>query len=220
MSIKSEFIYYCKQLYNKEFVSAYDGNVSLKIEENKILVTPSAKCKGLLNEDDLLTVDSEGNVIEGSGKVTTEFKLHKFAYDNRPDIKSVIHAHPVYATAFATMGEEFVTPVFPEVTLNLGKVHLCKYATPSTKNLAESMRPFIEYATVLLLENHGAISFGSSISDAYYKLEKLEHTAKILSVIRAMGQENLIPQKKLKELYAIAETTYNIKIHPKNRMDK
>lgn len=220
MSIKSEFIYFCKQLYNKEFVSAYDGNVSCKIDNNKILVTPSAKCKGELTEEDLLIVDSEGNILEGSGKVSTEFKLHKFAYDNREDIRAVIHAHPIYSTAFAAMGEAFLTPVFPEVVLNIGKVNLCKYATPSTKELAESMKPYIDYAWVLLLENHGAISFGNSLSDAYYKLEKLEHTAKIISVIRAMGQENLIPQKKLKELYSIAESTYNIKINPKNRMDK
>lgn len=220
MSIKNEFIYFCKQLYQKEFVSALDGNVSVKLDANKILITPSAKCKGLLTEEDLLIVDNDGNLLEGNGKVSTEFKLHKFAYDNRPDIKSVIHAHPIYATAFAAMGEELVTPVFPEVVLNIGKVHLCKYATPSTKELAESMKPFIEYAWVLLLENHGAISFGTSLSDAYYKLEKLEHTAKILSVVRAMGQENIIPGKKLKELYLIAESTYNIKVNPKNRMDK
>ncbi len=220
MSLKSDFIYFCHQLYNKEFVTAFDGNVSVKIDNNKILITPSAKCKGRLTEDDLLIVDNDGNLIEGNGKVSTEFKLHKFAYDNRPDVKAVIHAHPVYATAFAAMGEDFTTPVFPEVVLNLGKVHLTKYATPSTKELAESMKPFIDYAWVLLLENHGAISFGTSLDDAYYKLEKLEHTAKILAVVRSMGQENIIPTKKLKELYQISESTYNIKINPKHRMDK
>jgi len=217
--LKNKFIDICHRVYKNGFVAAYDGNISQRLSDNKILITPSAKCKGDVQTEDLLIIDLNGNLLQGKGKVSTEAKMHLIAYNNRPDVKAVIHAHPVYATAFAAMGQDFIKPVFPEIALTLGKIHLCEYGTPSTNQLADSLLPYIEYAKVLLLENHGAITFGSSLEDAYYKMEKLEHLAKIMSVIRSMGKENLIPKEKLTELYNIADSTYNLKIDNRNRMD-
>lgn len=213
------FIDICHKLYNNGYVAALDGNVSVRLDDNSILITPSAKCKGNLTEQDLIVVDNNGNIIEGNGKISTESKLHLFAYKNRTDINAVIHAHPVYATAFAAMGEDFTKPIFPEVVLTLGKVHLCKYATPSTNEVTDSMNPYIEYANALLLENHGAVTFGKNLEDAFNKMEKLEHTAKIISVIRSMGKENLIPLNKLSQLYEIGEKVYKLNIDKRNRMD-
>lgn len=213
------FIDICHKLYNDGYVAALDGNVSVRLDDKSILITPSAKCKGNLIEQDLIIVDNDGNILEGNGKISTESKLHLFAYKHRKDINAVIHAHPVYATAFAAMGEDFTKPIFPEVVLTLGKVHLCKYATPSTNEVTESIKPYIEYANALLLENHGAVTFGKNLEDAFNKMEKLEHTAKTISIIRSMGKENLIPLNKLSELYEIGENVYKLNIDKRNRMD-
>lgn len=217
-NVKS-FLEICHKVYQNGYVAALDGNVSVRLDENSILITPSAKCKGELTESDLIIVDNNGNIIEGNGKTSTESKLHLFVYKNRMDINAVIHAHPIYATAFAAMGEEFTKPIFPEVVLTLGKVHLCRYATPSTVEVTQSMEPYIDFANALLLENHGVVTLGRNLEDAYNKLEKLEHTAKTISVIRSMGKENAIPKEKLSALYEIGEKVYKLNIDKRNRMD-
>lgn len=219
MRLKEELVKVCHKVYENGFVAAYDGNLSVRAAENEILVTPSGKCKGDIEVDDILTIDKTGKVLEGYGKVSSEIKVHLLAYVNRPEINSVIHCHPTYATAFATMGEGFTRPVFPEVVLGLWKVPLCKYATPSTDEVPESMKPHISYANALLLENHGAITLGIDLMEAYYKMEKLEHAAQILAVVRSMGREKTLPLMKLKELYNIAEKTFGVKIDKQNRMD-
>ena len=219
MSLRKELIDICHKVYEKEFVSAYDGNLSIRINDETVLITPSGKCKGDLVEDDLQIIDYRGNLVDGTGKVSTEAKVHLIAYKNRKDINSVVHCHPVYATAFATAGEGFTRAVFPEVALGLGKIHVCKYATPSTDELAESLLPYIEYAWVFLLENHGAVTLGNDIKGAYFRMEKLEHAAKTLYITRQLGREKNIPIMKLKELYSIAEKVYGVKIDKRNRMD-
>ncbi len=213
------FIDICHKLYTDGYVAALDGNVSVRLDDKSILITPSAKCKGKLVEQDLIIIDNDGNIIEGNGKISSESKLHLFAYHHRKDINAVIHAHPVYSTAFAAMGEDFTKPIFPEVVLTLGKVHLCKYATPSTNEVTESMKPFIEYANALLLANHGAVTFGGSLEEAFNKMEKLEHTAKTISIIRSMGKEKTIPNEKLSALYEIGEKVFKLNIDKRNRMD-
>lgn len=219
MSLRKELTDACHKVYEKGFVSAYDGNLSARIDSSKILITPSGKCKGEITEDDLLEVDYKGNIISGAGKVSTEFKIHVILYNKRSDINSVIHCHPVYATAFATAGEGFTRPVFPEVILSLGKVPLCKYSTPSSDELPNSMLPYIEWAWAFLLENHGAVTIGKNIKGAYYRMEKLEHSAHTLFAARLLGREKAIPLNKLKELYSISEEVYGIKIDKRNRMD-
>lgn len=219
MSLRYELTSACRQVYEKGFVSAYDGNLSARIDSERILITPSGKCKGEIEEGDLLEIDYKGILTNGNGKVSTEVLIHLLAYNNRPDINSVIHCHPIYSTAFATAGEGFTRAVFPEVVLALGKVPLCKYSTPSTEELPDSISPYIDYSWAFLLENHGAVTLGKTIKGAYYRMEKLEHSAHTLFIARMIGREKTIPLIKLKELYAIAESTYGIKIDKRNRMD-
>ena len=219
MSIKSELVEYCHKVYEKGYVAAYDGNLSVRLDDERLLITRSGVNKGDVQEEDLVEVDYDGNLLDGNGKASTETKIHLLAYKNRRDVSAVIHCHPIYATAFATMGEGFTQPVFPEVVLSLGKVPLCKYATPSTDGLPESMEPHIDYAWALLLENHGAVTFGKNLKGAFFRMEKLEHAAQTLHTVRSMGREKIIPLLKLKELYNIAESTYGIKINKKSRMD-
>lgn len=212
MSLKKEFIKICHMVYEKGFVAATDGNLSQRINYNQALITPSGKNKGELNEDDLLVIDLDGNLIEGKGKISTEVKMHLLAYNSRRDINAVVHAHPVYATAFAAAGRDLTDPVFPEVILTLGKVHLCEYGTPSTEELILPIKKFIDKAWALLLQNHGAVTFGVSLKDAYYKMEKLEHAAKTIFIAEQLGGAKKIPPEKVKQLLSIARSTYGI--HP------
>lgn len=215
--LKERLVYYSHKVYEMGFVSATDGNLSLRVDADSILITPSSKNKGELRESDLLLISNSGVLIEGSGKISTENKIHLLAYNRRQDVNAVVHCHPVYATAFAATGEGFEKPVFPEVVLTMGKVPLCKYGTPSTDELPMSLIPHIDYCSALLLENHGAVTVGKSIKDAYYKMEKLEHTAHTLFVTRQLGREKTIPLYKVKELYDIAESAYGIKIDKRNK---
>jgi L-fuculose-phosphate aldolase len=219
MNHKEELVRICHKVYKKEFVSAYDGNLSVRIDSDKFLITPSGKCKGDVRVDDLIVIDDKGNKLEGKGKASTEYKIHLIVYNNRPDIKSVIHCHPPYTTAFAALGESLNNPVFPEVILSLGKIPLCKYATPSLDELPKSMEPFVEYSWAFILENHGAVTIGKNIEGAYFRMEKLEHAAKTLAIARSIGREKSIPLQKLRELYSIAESTYGINIDKRNRLD-
>lgn len=218
MLLKSELVKYCHKVYEKGFVSAYDGNLSAKIDDQRILITPSGKCKGEIEEDDLLEVDLTGKLLSGKNKISTEAKIHLLAYQKRKDIAAVIHCHPIYATAFATAGEGFTRPVFPEVILSLGKVPLCKYATPSTDALPDSMLPFIDYSWAMLFENHGAVTFGKNLKGAYFRMEKLEHAAHTLFAARMLGREKTIPLIKVNELYSIAKSTYGINIDERNKV--
>jgi len=216
---RAELVDACHKVYEKGFVTAYDGNLSARLDSERILITPSGKCKGEIEAADLLEIDYRGNLVGGRGKVSTEAKIHLLAYTKRKDIDAVIHCHPVYSTAFATAGEGFTRGVFPEVILALGKVPLCKYGTPSTEELPNSMLPYIEFSWAMLFENHGAITFGKNIKGAYYRMEKLEQSAKTLYIARTLGREKNLPLLKVKQLYNIAESTYGIKIDPRNRVD-
>jgi L-fuculose-phosphate aldolase len=219
MPVRDELVAICHKVYEKGFVSAYDGNLSVRLDESRILITPSGKCKGEIEEKDLIEIDYQGNLIRGEGKVSTEAKIHLTVYHKREDISAVVHCHPVYATAFSAIGEGLMRPVFPEVILSLGKVPLCKYATPSTDEMPDSILPYIDYVWALLLENHGAVTFGKNIKGAYFRMEKLEHAAHTISVARMMGREKSLPLNKLKELYSISEEVYGIKIDKRNRFD-
>ncbi len=219
MNLKETLVNTCHKVYANGYVAAYDGNLSVRYDSDKFIITPSGKCKGDVGIDDLIVIDTKGNKLEGRGKVSTEYKIHLLIYNSRPEINSVVHCHPVHATAFAAMGESLNNPVFPEVILSLGKIPLCKYATPSGDGLPNSMSPYVEYCWAFLLENHGAVTVGKTIEGAYYRMEKLEHSAKTLSVIRSMGREKTIPLQKLRELYSIAESTYGIKIDKRSRLD-
>ncbi|MBZ0200649.1 MAG: class II aldolase/adducin family protein [Ignavibacteriaceae bacterium] len=213
MVSKKEIVEICRRVYKNKFVAAYDGNISAATESGTFFITRSAVNKGDVTEDDVLEINSDGKVISGSGKPSTENKLHLFIYNNRLDVKAVVHCHPLYATAFAAAGMAIDKPILPEVILTLGKIPLCKYATPSTDALHLSLEPYIKKSSVFLLGNHGAVAAGKNLKDAYFKMEKLEHTAKILFLANQLGGAKEISNEKLKELLSIAESTYGIKMN-------
>lgn len=216
MSEIEKLVKVCHKVYEKGFVAASDGNISLITQENTVLITRSGICKGEITEKDILEFDFNGRHLKGEGRITTEFKLHLFAYSKRKDVNAVVHCHPIHATAFSLLGEGLVKHYFPEVILTLGKVHLCKYATPSTNDLPLSLDPFIEYGWAFLLQNHGAMTLGKNVNDAYCKMEKLEHAAETLFKASLMGKPNELSPDDVKRLFEISEETYGITQDPRN----
>ncbi|MCL5029066.1 MAG: class II aldolase/adducin family protein [Bacteroidetes bacterium] len=216
MSGKKELVEICHRVYEKGYVSAYDGNISAATSQNTFLITRSAVRKGEVTEGDILEIDTAGNIISGRGKISTEYKIHLYAYSKRPEVNAVVHCHPIFATAFASLGEGLVGNYFPEVILTLGKVPLCKYATPSTDDLPLSMEPYIDHAWGFLLQNHGAVTLGKTLKDAYNKMEKLEHTAQILLMTKLLGGANELPFEKVKELVKISKQNYGLDVDERN----
>ena len=219
MSEVENLVSVCHKVYQKGFVAASDGNISVITPQNTILITRSGICKGDITEKDILEFDFSGKHLNGEGKITTEFKLHLYSYSKRKDVNAVVHCHPVYATAFALLGEGLVNHYFPEVILTLGKVHLCKYATPSTNDLPLSLEPYINFGWAFLLQNHGALTLGKNLDDAYYKMEKLEHSAKTIFIAKQLGDPEELSHQDVHKLIELSEETYGISQDPRNVFD-
>lgn len=212
MSIKDEIVKVCHLVYHNKFVAAYDGNISVRTDNNSILITRSGICKGDVTIDDIIETDYDGNIISGEGKISTENKLHFFIYKNRKDVNAVVHCHPVYTTALGLVEENFLAHYFPEVLLTLGKIPVCKYATPSTTEVTDSIKEFVGDSNAFILQNHGAVTIGSSLMDAYYKMEKLEHAAKSILLAKAIGHPRRLTEQNILKLISISEITYGIKL--------
>jgi len=182
-----------RRLYDKGFISATDGNMSCRVGDNRFLVTPSGVCKGFLSEDDLIVVAGDGRVIEGKGKPSSEIRVHLLAYALREDIRAVVHAHPPILTAITLAKLPFDAALLPELWVTVGSIPIAPYATPSTEDLSESVRPFIPNHNAILLERHGSLTMASDLERAFFVLEKLEHAA-LVFVISFLLSGGKIPQ--------------------------
>lgn len=211
MSLKSEIIHYSRLCYKNNFLSAKDGNISVRTRENYILTTAAGICKGKLNEKNLIKMDFKGRKISGKGAASSEFKMHRYIYEQRKDVKAVIHTHPVFATAFAAAGIALDKPVYPEIYIFFGKIPLAKYATPSTDEVPSSIEPFVKDYDAVLLANHGLVTFGKTLEDAYFKTEKIEHIAQISFYARMLGGEKVLNKTQVKKLDNIKKQIANSK---------
>ncbi len=209
------FLAICHRAYERRMVAAMDGNLSMRLDDHRILCTPHGVCKGEVMQDDLIVVDTAGRLLEGHRRATTEILLHLAYYTARSDVMAVIHAHPVHATALAASGRRIPDCVFPEVMLTMGAVPLAPYATPSTPALPESLAPFVGRHDVVLLQNHGVVAAGSNIHDAWFKLEKLEHTAEIVIAAAALGGPRPLTDAQVEDLVRIASASYGIELSTK-----
>ncbi len=198
----------CHRLYEKGFVTATDGNVSGRLECGNILVTPTALNKGQVGESDLVELKPDGTPVTLSRKPSSETDMHLFIYRERPDVQAVVHAHPPHATGFATARVPLTACLFPEVIVGLGAIPLASYATPSTAEVAESLAPHIKAADAILLANHGVVTCGSDVQDAYFKMEKVEHAAHITFVARVLGGEQPLSATDIGKLAGISKASY------------
>jgi L-fuculose-phosphate aldolase len=212
MSVSSEIIAplidVCRRLYARGMVTATDGNVSVRLSNGNILATRSGINKGMVTETDFVEVTADGRQIGGSGKPSTEIAMHLFIYKQRPDANAVVHAHPTYATGFATARIPLTGCVFPEVIVGLGAIPLAEYATPSTREVADSLAPFVQNTEAILLANHGAVTFGPDLYDAYFKMEKVEHAAQITFVAKMLGGAQTLTEQELEKLRGVSVQSY------------
>ncbi|MBI3586516.1 MAG: class II aldolase/adducin family protein [Ignavibacteriales bacterium] len=208
VDIANRIVSVCHRLYEHGFVTAMDGNVSARLPNGNFLVTPSSLNKGNVTEDDLIEVTMTGESVIGNRKVSTELGMHLFIYAQRSDVHAVVHAHPTYASGFAVARRTLPENILPEVIVSLGTIPLAQYGTPSTKELAESLRPFVKTASAILLANHGVVTYGSDVDDAYFKMEKVEHVAHIAFVARMLGGERQISAVDKEKLKKLSGSTY------------
>jgi len=201
--LRNEIVEIGKRLYSKDFVASNDGNISVRISENELLITPTGVSKGFMTADQILKVDMDGNLITGFMKPTSEMKMHLKVYSCRSDVKAVVHAHPPTATGFAVAGYSFDKITLPEVIFNLGKIELTEYGTPTTEQVPAAVEKKVRDCDALLLANHGALTLGKNLMDAYYKMETLEAVAKITLVTKILGKENVLSDSETGQLYEI-----------------
>lgn len=206
--IISQLVDVCHRLYARGMVTATDGNISVRLSSGNILATRSGINKGMVAQNDFVEITIEGTQVGGSGKPSTEVGMHLFIYQQRPDANAVVHAHPTYATGFATARVGLDRCVFPEVIVGLGAIPLAEYATPSTQEVAASLGPFVKNSEAILLSNHGAVTFGPALYDAYFKMEKVEHAAHITFVAQMLGGARSLGEDELAKLRTVSVQSY------------
>ena len=180
----------CRQLAARGLIAGQDGNLSVRLERDRALVTPSGAIKGLVQPGDMVEVDLQGRKRRGRGNPTSELDLHLRILNRRPDIGAVVHAHPPVATAFGVAGEGLRILVLPELTQLCGEVPLVPYGTPGTPELADRLEPHLAGHDAWLLANHGAVTVGPTLDVAWIRMESLEHAARIIFAARALGRVN------------------------------
>jgi L-fuculose-phosphate aldolase len=188
------------RIYKRGFAAANDGNITVRLSEAEVLCTPTMCCKGFLTPDDICVVNMEGEQLAGRKKRSSEVMLHLEIMKARPDVESVVHCHPPHATAFAVAREPIPQAVLPEVEVFLGEVPIAPYETPGGKKFAETILPFVHNSNVIILANHGTVSYGESVERAYWWTEILDAYCRILILARQLGPIHYLSKEKTQEL--------------------
>lgn len=192
-----------RRMYENGFVAANDGNMSVRLSEDRLLVTPTGMSKGFMKASDLVVTDMRGERVSGRRRPSSEVKMHIRAYELRDDVAAVVHAHPPYATAHAVAGVPLTECILPEVIVSLGSIPLARYGTPSTEEIPRSIEGVVTRSDAFLLENHGVMTVGPDILDAYHKLETVEHFAKISFIARHLGPVSSLGHDEVQKLFAL-----------------
>ena len=187
--IKKQICDIGRRIYNRNMVAANDGNISVKLNDNEFLCTPTGVSKGFMTPEFICKVDAQGNVIQANPgfKPSSEIKMHMRVYQKRPDVGSVVHAHPIYATSFAIAGIPLTQPIMPEAVIALGCVPIAEYGTPSTMEIPDNLEKYLPYFDAVLLENHGALTWSTDLNAAYMKMESVEFYAQLLYQSKLLG---------------------------------
>lgn len=190
-----------KRIWMKGFVAANDGNISIKVGDNLVLCTPTGVSKGFMKPDQMALVDLQGNTVDkgSAGGPSSEVKMHLRVYLDDPNVGAVVHAHPPIATAYAILGEPLEANLLPEIALIMPLVPVAPYATPSTEDLPDSIAPFIGEYQACLLEQHGSLTWGENLEEAYLGTERVEYYANMLYVLHNLGR-----MREMSELQIVA----------------
>jgi L-fuculose-phosphate aldolase len=209
-SLRADIVEIGRRMYARGYTASNDGNISVRLDASRLLMTPKSVCKGFMTPDMMCVTDLDGRKLQGDRDPSSEMLMHLEVYRQRPDVRAVVHAHPPTATGFAVAGIPLDRAVLAEVLTTLGSIPLAEYATPSTVELPEAVRKYIKAHDGMLLANHGALTVGGDLYSAYYKMETIEHFAKISLVARTLGRENLISREEVMRLQEL-RGTYGIK---------
>ena len=216
--IKKQICDIGKRIYDRRMVAANDGNISVKISENEFLCTPTGVSKGFMTPEYICKIDKDGNVLQANKgfKPSSEIKMHLRVYQHRPDVKAVVHAHPIYATSFAIAGIPLTQPIMPEAVIALGCVPIAEYGTPSTNEIPDAVEKYLQFYDAVLLESHGALTYSDSLLAAYHKMESVEFYAELLFHSRQLGGPKEFSKEQVERLYEIRRQFGMTGRHPAN----
>ncbi len=202
--LRSQLVEICRRMYRQGYIAAGDGNVSAKIDGERVLLTPSGFHKGLLTEADLVIVDLDGKLLRGTNKPSSEFLMHALAYRERPDVHAVVHAHPPLTVGLALAGVSLAQCVLSETCLVLGPILTAPYSTPTTEEVPRVLRPYVRQANAIVMDRHGALTLGRDLEEAYNRLEAMEHASKITHAARSIGPLVPLPPAEADKLQSLA----------------
>jgi L-fuculose-phosphate aldolase len=198
--LRREIVQIGRWIHGQGLVSAYDGNISARLDNHRILSTPTTISKGMMEPDDLVICDYQGSKISGRRNVTSEIQMHLLIYRRRPDVHGVVHAHPPTATGYAAAGLSLNKALVSEVVLSLGCIPLARYGTPGTPELTDSLEPLIGSHDAILMANHGVVTHGPDLMTAYFRMETVEHFAKVSLVTELLGRQVLLSETDVDKL--------------------
>jgi len=204
---RDEIVRYGRMLHERGFVAAMDGNLSVRLKGDRILVTPTCLSKGAMRPADMVIVDPEGKRISGHRNVTSEIGMHLLIYRMRQDVQAIVHAHPPTATGFAAAGIALTEPLVCEVVMGLGCIPLARYGTPGTSELTQTLEPYVPSYDAILMSNHGVVAYGDTLEHAYMKMETVEHFAQIALVTHLLGRQQPLKEVEIEKLM-LARTKY------------
>src|SRR5438067_1561083 len=190
-----------RMMFDQGWIASNDGNITIRLAGERILATPAGISKGMLKPEDMIVCDLCGRRLEGVREPTSEILMHVTIYEARPDVRAITHAHPPFATGFAVAGRPLNEGICPEVIVALGAVPLAEYGLPGTSALSESMLPFVRNYDAILLANHGVVSYGDDVHRAFFRLDTVEHTARIALVAELLGGAKVLPRVEIQKLF-------------------
>ena len=201
--LRADIVEVGRRMYARGYTASNDGNISVRIDANRLLMTPKSVCKGFMEPSMMCITDLDGRKLAGERDPSSEMQMHLEVYRQRPDVQAVVHAHPPIATAFAVAGIPLDRAVLAEVVTTLGSVPIADYATPSTKELPQAVSKYIKAHDGMLLANHGALTVGTDLYSAYFKMETIEHFAHISFIARMLGGERLLSKDEVLRLQGL-----------------
>lgn len=200
---RQEIVEICRLMYQKNLITSTDGNVSVRYQEDRLLITPSGVHKGFLKPEDLIVTDIQGNKISGNRSASAEIQMHIGVYEERKDIRAVLHAHPIYCIAFTLTGITLGRDYLPEVILSVGEIPIVPYTTPTSYEVPEKIREYIKSYDAVILDRHGALTIGKDLFNAFCKLERMEHVAQTMFAARQLGPLRHLSSDQLQKLKTI-----------------
>ena len=203
---RHKIVKYGKRLYERNYIGGTEGNISVRLNNSKILITPTGKNLGYIKPSELVMISAKGKKLSGKLSPSSEYKLHLAIYTYRRDIKAICHAHPLYSTAYALAGLKMDKLILPEIIMTFGVIPVIEYGTPGTIELFEKMCCKIENHDAFLMKNHGVLTVGKDLEDAFNKMEIVERYARILSIANLIGKPSVIPEEEAEKIPRLKKT--------------